>query len=549
MTKSSKDIAIIGMACRFPGARDYHAFWHNLINGINSIREIPPERWDIGRYYSPEFDEPDKSISKWCGLLDDIDQFDNRFFSISPREAKNMDPQQRLLLEETWHCVEDSGVSISVLQKKKTAIYVGVMASDYQGQAMAPDIVTDGYAAVGTYESILANRISYTFGFHGPSLTVNAACAASLAAVHHARTTLLSGESDFAVVAGVNLNIHPWKYISFSKSRMLSPDGQCKTFDKDANGYVPGDGVGVLLMRPLEAAVSDKCHIHGILKGTAINHVGRTASITAPSAEAQKNVILDAWERSGVNPETITYVEAHGTGTSLGDPIEVEALTRAFREYTDACQFCGIGSVKTNIGHLEGAAGIAGIIKVLLMMEHQKIPPTLNIRAFNPIINFNDSPFTPATAAEAWTEGNHQCALRAGVSAFGFGGANAHAIVESFANNGPDALEKEPEKAESHPFMITAKSIKAFENTLAGWRKFIDGDQHKRFSLKDICATNVTSRERYGYGFGCYVHGMDELKQILENVLSPSFRRTESPWCLVAGELMWDGGLNRSARS
>ena len=194
-----------------------------------------------------------------------------------------------------------------------------------------------------------------------------------------------------------------------------------------------------------------------------MNHVGRTAAITAPSAEAQKNVILDAWERSGVNPETITYVEAHGTGTSLGDPIEVEALTRAFREYTDACQFCGIGSVKSNIGHLEGAAGIAGMIKVLLMMAHQKIPPTLNIRTFNPIINFSDSPFIPVTEAIAWTGVNHPRALRAGISAFGFGGANAHAIVESFANNGPDALEKEPEKAKRHPFMITAKSVEALE--------------------------------------------------------------------------------------
>jgi polyketide synthase PksN len=428
-----QNIAIIGMACRFPGAKNYQEFWNNLVQGVNSIGEIPPERWDIDKYYSPDIDEPNKSISKWCGLLDHIDQFDNRFFAISPREAKQMDPQQRLLLEETWHCLEDSGVSLKTLQEKKTAVYVGAMGGDHQIDVTAPDVVTDSYAVLGNYEAILANRISYVFGFQGISLSINAACAASLVVLHQAKASLLSGESDYALAAGINLNFQPWKYISFSKSRMLSPDGQCKTFDKDANGYVPGDGVGVLLLQPLEKAIRARNHIYGIIKGSAVNHGGQALSITAPRVQAQRNVILAAYQDAQISPESVSYVEAHGSGTSLGDPIEIEALTQAFRESTDECHFCKIGSVKTNIGHLEAAAGIAGVIKVLLMMRHQKIPPSLNIKTPNPVINFAESPFVVATDKQNWQSQTAGLPLRAGVSSFGFGGVNSHTLIESFS--------------------------------------------------------------------------------------------------------------------
>ncbi len=533
--KKSKEIAIIGMACRFPGAGDYNAFWDNLINGVNSIREIPPERWDISTHYSPDFDEPNKSISKWCGLLDGIDQFDHRFFSISPREAKSMDPQQRLLLEETWRCIEDAGISLKILQEKKTSIYVGVMAGDYHLKRSG--MITDSYTALGEYESILANRISYTFGFHGASLIINAACAASLAALHHGRTILLSGESDYAIVAGVNLNIHPRKYISFSKSRMLSPDGQCKTFDKDANGYVPGDGVGVLLLQPLEDALRDKCHIYGVLKGTAVNHTGHTASITAPSVDAQREVILDAYKKAGVSPETVTYVEAHGTGTSLGDPIEVEGLTRSFREYTDKNHFCKIGSVKTNIGHLEGAAGIAGVIKVLLMIGHKKIPPTLNVKILNPVINFENSPFVVATDTGEWNSENKKNPLRAGISSFGFGGVNSHAVIEELR-----VEDKKFEEGEvGHLFVLSAKSVSGFKNTLERWREFVNSVTYKHCTLKDVCATALTGRESWAFGFGSVVTTKDELKEILLKEITPVLRQSENLWLLITAEVIWEG--------
>jgi 3-oxoacyl-(acyl-carrier-protein) synthase len=527
MTK--KNIAIIGMACRFPCAKNYHEFWDNLAQGVNSIQEISPERWDLDKYYSPIIDELNKSISKWCGLLDHIDHFDNRFFAISPREAKQMDPQQRLLLEETWHCVEDSGVSLEILQEKKTAVYVGVMASDYHQEAVAPDVVTDSYAALGNYDCILANRISYTFGFIGPSQSIDAACAASMVALHNAKASLLSGESDYAIAAGVNLNFHPWKYISFSKSRMLSPDGQCKTFDKDANGYVPGEGVGVLLLQPLDEALRARHHIYGIIKGSAVNHGGKTASLTAPRVDAQRDVILAAYFDADISSTTVSYVEAHGTGTSLGDPIEIEALTRAFRESTDECHFCKIGSVKTNIGHLEAAAGIAGVIKVLLMMRHQKIPPTLNIKTLNPVINFAESPFVVATELQNWQT---DLSLRAGISSFGFGGVNSHTLLESFPTDLPNDLP-----IEDHLFILSAKSANALKNTLSAWKDFVESEEFTTNHLRDICATLMTGRGQFPFRYGGFIQNKAEIKTLLQQNLPA--KSTEHKWCLHVGELIW----------
>jgi len=542
--KNSK-IAIIGIACRFPGAQNTLEFWDNLRQGINSIAEIPPERWALDKYYSPNIDEPNKSISKWCGLLDHIDQFDNSFFNISPREAKQMDPQQRLLLEETWHCIEDAGISLTTLQTKKTAVYVGVMTNDYQIDAIARGVVTDSYATLGNYESILANRLSYQFGLEGESLCVNAACASSLVALHHAKAALTKGECDYAIVAGVNLNIHPWKYISFSKSRMLSPDGQCKTFDKDANGYVPGDGVGILLLQPLAEALRAHNYIYGLLKGSAVNHGGQALSITAPRVKAQREVILAAYRDAGINPKTVTYVEAHGTGTSLGDPIEIEALTLAFREYTNNNRFCRIGSVKTNIGHLEGAAGIAGVIKVLLMMRYQQVPPTLNIATINPVINFEHSPFILATELHDWLpHGNDLPVLRAGVSSFGFGGANSHVLIESFSPekaifNDFNNEAKIPETS-NHLFILSAKSEKALKNTIFKWNDFVNSEKYNEYHIKNICATVTNGHQHLPIRYGCYVQNKEELKTFLQKEVPLIAKPGTYNWCLHVGNMSWE---------
>ena len=541
-SREAQDIAIIGMACRLPSADNADEFWHNLETGLDTIREIPTERWDSAEYYSPVHEEPNKSVSKWCGLMDDIDLFDNRFFNISPREAKSMDPQQRILLEETWHCIEEAGIPLSRLQRQTTSVHVGVMSSDYQQESAGKDTVTDSFAALGGYDCILANRLSYVFGLSGQSLSVGAACAASLVAIHKAKVVLQKKEADYALVAGVSLNLHPWKNVSFSKARMFSPDGKCKTFDKDANGYVPGDGVGVLLLQTMERALAEKNHIHGIVKGSAMNHGGKAQTITAPRVEAQREVLLKALEDADVHPESITYLEAHGTGTSLGDPIEVAALTEAWRTYTQARHFCKIGSVKTNIGHLEATAGIAGVIKVLLMMRHRTIPRILNLKTLNPIINFEESPFVVATENSPWeprlVDGVAQ-PYRAGVSSFGFGGVNSHAIIEQ----APES-ERKTEPTEDdyyHPFLISARSAKSLAMLHEQWRTFAESGEFRHLSLADICATLVTGRDGYNYRYGKFVRTKDELKDFLANPMPTPLKLEKRSWGLRLGPVNWYG--------
>ncbi|WP_437923085.1 SDR family NAD(P)-dependent oxidoreductase [Sorangium sp. So ce291] len=512
-------IAIIGMACRFPGSSDYRGYWQLLEREEHAIREIPSSRWDPGTYYSPDFDAPNKTISKWCGLVDDIAAFDNRLFNISEREAKSMDPQQRLLLEETWRCIEDAGVPLRQFRSQTTSVYVGFMASDYHQESAALNRSIDSYAALGSYSSILANRISYTLGLRGASVALDAACASSLVALHEARRSLQRGESDFAIAAGVSLNFHPWKYISFSRSRMLSPDGLCKTFDRDANGYVPGDGVGVLLLRPLSRAIAAGDHIHGVISGSAVNHTGASRSITAPRVASQRDVILEAYEDAGWSPETVTYVEAHGTGTSLGDPIELEALTQAFRRHTQKRQYCGIGSVKSNIGHLEAAAGVAGVIKVLMMLKHRTIPRTLHVETLNPLIAFDETPFVVATRSSEWRSAG-DLPLRAGVSSFGFGGANAHVLLSAYERR---SAERGPlgraEEREGTLFIASAQSAPCLTRTMQRWATLADElleKEGREISLRDVGATMATGRESFAYRHGFHARDEQEFRRLIK---------------------------------
>ncbi|MBN2531242.1 MAG: SDR family NAD(P)-dependent oxidoreductase [Spirochaetales bacterium] len=538
--KTQKDIiAVVGMACRFPGAENLNQFWKNLEQGINSISVISSDRWDYREYYSPDIKLPNKSISKWCGQVADIDKFDNQFFNISPREANNMDPQQRILLEETWHCIEDCGIRLDELQNGKTAVYVGIMHIDYKSATFGRDIQTDSYACLGNLECILANRISFYYGFHGPSSSINSACASSLVAIHEAKEAILSGKCDFAITAGVNLNLHPWKYISFSKSRMLSPDGQCKTFDKDANGYVPGDGAGVLLLTRLDYAIENCLHIYGLIPGSAVNHCGHSISITAPGVEAQMSVILDCYNDAQIQADTITYIEAHGTGTSLGDPIEIEALSRAFLKHTEKRQFCKIGSLKSNIGHLEGAAGIAGVIKVLLMMKHGKIPETLNINELNPIIPFEETPFSVATEPSNWEAADSTTPLRSGVSSFGFGGSNSHILIESFSRDSfPSPVYPGHHQ---YIFILSAKNKNSLLELLDSWRKFSQTKLFYDYSLHDICNTLLTGRSTFAYRYGHIVSNKKELITHLNKMSDAGSFTKEENWLLAVGNLEWTG--------
>ncbi|MBX3709961.1 MAG: polyketide synthase dehydratase domain-containing protein, partial [Gammaproteobacteria bacterium] len=509
---SFTEIAIIGISCRFPGADNYNQFWDNLRKGINSIHEITPDRWDVSKYYSTDRNAFNKSVSKWGGLLNQIDTFDAPFFHISPLEAENMDPQQRLLLEETWHCIEDAGVSLSKLQKGNTSVYVGVASTDYYQYLVAPEIQINSYVCLGSYEGIVANRLSYFFNLTGESQSIDNACASSLVALHEARKNLLGGTSEYSIVAGVNIICHPWKYISFSKANMLSPDGQCKTFDSRADGYVPGEGVGVLLLEPLEKALEKQHHIYGILKSSSVHHSGKTKSLTVPKVEAQQRVIAEAILNCKISSESITYQEAHGTGTSLGDPIEIEALTRAF--HTKQKQYCHIGSVKTNIGHLEGAAGVAGVIKVLLMMQHKKIPKTLNITTVNPIIDFENSPFCLSKELADWKLPKSIPVRRAGVSSFGAAGVNAYIILEEYF---PQYLKKTRKKTELYlPFILSAKKEISLKKLSQEWMRYTQTETFQNQSLDDICYTLATGRELFNYKLGAIVRNKRDLVQFLE---------------------------------
>ncbi len=509
-------VAVIGMACRLPGAESCGQFADNLRGGLNFIREIPADRWDVARH------TPD---SRWGGLLDRIDRFDHKFFGLSTREARSMDPQQRLLLEEAWHCLEDAGIPHDRLRRRTTSVYVGAMTIDYHQNVTAPGVEIDSYACLGNYVGLLANRLSHQFGWTGESFALDAACAGSLTALHQARRALLAGECDYALVAGVSLIVNPWHYVSFGKSRMLSPDGQCHTFDRDANGYVPGEGVTVLLLCREDDARAEGARIHGRVLGTATSHVGPSASITAPGVAAQHGVIEAAARSAGIGLDTVSYIEAHGTGTPLGDPIEIAALGEALLGAGPRAEPCRIGSVKTAIGHLEAAAGLAGVIKVLLMMRARTLVPTLNLERHNPLIDFADGPLRPVTACEPW----HGEVLRAGISGFGFGGTNAHAIVEAVA----PAADEPSDDAPHLPFVLSARSPESFRALWLAWRAFAASPGFAALPLSDILGTLAFGRAALEHRWAAVVSDKDELRRLLAQEPPAPERLAGSPRLLV----------------
>ncbi|MGZ8249248.1 type I polyketide synthase, partial [Methylomagnum sp.] len=529
------DIAIIGMACRFPGTDSPDAFWQNLWEGVSAIREVPADRWDAASFYATDLTAPGKAVSKWGGFLDGVGGFDHRFFNIPAVEAKQMDPQQRLLLEEAWHCLEDAAVPLPELQAKATGVYVGVMATDYQ-QLAAPRLEqTSHYSCLGNYSALLANRLSHFLRLRGESLAIDTACSASLVALHTACRALREGSQNYAFVAGCNLILHPWKTLSFSKAGMLSPEGRCKTFDQGADGYVAGEGVAVILLQPLADALRDGHRILGVVKGTAVNHNAGAAHITAPSLAAQQAAITAAAQEAGIGLNHISYLEAHGTGTSLGDPIEVEALARAFQSQGAAPQGCGIGSVKTNIGHLEAASGLAGLIKVLLMMRARAIPPTLNVETLNPLIPFEATPFRVCRERGPWEGPEPLCA---GVSSFGFGGVNAHAILQSYSPPVPQA-QAEPLDYPL-PFLLSARTQDSLAALRADWLRFTASPDFSALDTRDICRTLITGRQSFEVRQGGFVRNQDDILALLRDWPSAPESSPMRPgaWALAFGDKM-----------
>ncbi|MEG8178092.1 ACP S-malonyltransferase [Nocardia terpenica] len=542
-------VAIVGIGCRMPGARDHREFLANLRDRVDSVGEIPADRWQADLFYDRDITAPNRSVSKWLAALDDPWSFDHEYFGVSPREATLLDPLQRLLMEETQHCLDDAGVTAATLAAARTAVYIGNFERDHLIDMTHPDRDVETHSVLGVYDCLLANRLSQTFDLSGASVSVDAACASSLVAVHLGVQALTGGEADYVLAGGVNLSTRPWKYVGFSKARMLSPDGRCKTFDRDANGFVPGDGVGVVLLRRYEDAVRDGDHIYGLVTGTAVNHGRRRTTITAPTVASERAVIATAIERAGISPRDITYVEAHGTGTALGDPIEVEALRQVFAPASADTRWCALGSVKSNIGHLEGAAGIAGLIKVLMMMRARRIVPTLHVRTVNPLIDVENGPFRLALDEAEWRPTAPGEPLRAGVSSFGFGGVNSHVIVEEYLPDPPpkttgDDTESataltlsSPQGAPRLPYLLSAASAASLRRLVTSWQAALSPVGWLDASVGDICATLATGRSPLPFRIAGFAADRADIAELLATAQVPEHAPEARRWAVRVGTL------------
>ena len=502
-------IAVIGIGCRFPGANNPELFWQLLHNGIDAITEIPPSRWDLSSFYSPKQVESGKMYTRWGGFLEQVDQFEPSFFGISPREAQRMDPQQRLVLEVSWEALESAGIVPEKLSGSRTGVFIGISNSDYNRLLYKNFSTIAPYNSTGTAFCVAANRLSYALNLKGPSVAIDTACSSSLVAVHFACQSLESGESDLSLVGGVNLILSPEGHITFSQARMMSADGRCKTFDASADGYVRGEGCGVVVLKRLADAVRDEDNILAVIKGSAINQDGMTNGLTAPNGPSQRAVIRQALERAGVTPDQISYVEAHGTGTSLGDPIEFKSLKGVLMQERSPDQSCWLGSVKTNIGHLESAAGVAGLIKVVLAMQHREIPPHLHLNQLNPYVSLEGTTFTIPTERQPWLTGTQK--RLAGVSSFGFGGTNCHVILEE----APPRKDTE-DKIGLHLLTLSAESDRALAELAKRYEQFFAAHD---VSLADVCWTAHLGRTHFSTRLAAIADSTAQLRQQLKTFI------------------------------
>ncbi|HWQ35153.1 MAG TPA: amino acid adenylation domain-containing protein [Blastocatellia bacterium] len=513
-TMHSEPLAIIGIGCRFPGAHGPEEFWQMLRDGVNAITEVPRDRWNIDEFFDPDPSVPGKMATRRGGFVDDVDKFDASFFNLSPREADRMEPQQRLLMETVQEALEHAGRPPSKLAGTKTGVFIGISGHDYSLLQNGNLDHIDAYTGTGNALSLAANRLSYFFDFRGPSLAIDTACSSSLVAVHLAAQSLRRGESDTAIAGGVNLILSPEVTIALSHARMMAPDGQCKTFDESADGYVRGEGCGVIILKRLSDAVRDGDQILALVRGSAINQDGRTNGLTAPSGLAQQEVVRAALADAGVPPHSISYIEAHGTGTNLGDPIEIRALTEVMQGRS-LDNRCLIGSVKTSIGHLESAAGIAGLIRTVLALTHQEIPPHLHLKKVNPLIPLSQIPFEIPTVRRPWPSGSQP--RRAGVSSFGFGGTNAHVILEEapaqVAQSSSSADLSAAVERPRHLLCLSAKDQGALRELAVRYHNYLSA--HPELSLSDICYSANTGRDHFSHRLALAAETGEEMREKL----------------------------------
>ncbi|MGN7610528.1 type I polyketide synthase [Magnetococcales bacterium HHB-1] len=492
-------IAIVGMACRFPGgANTPESYWQLLEQGVDAISEVPKERWDIEAYHDTNVEAPGKICSRYGGFIDNIAQFDAPFFGISPREAKSLDPHQRLLLEVSWQALENAHIIPEDLFQSNTGVFVGVSSMDnmlIRAGSTGLHHMVDSYYGTGTALAPIAGRLSYTLGLTGPSHIVDTACSSSLLALHQACESLRLKECDMALGGGVHLIFHPGFSLAFTKARMLSEDGRCKTFDNEANGYVRGEGCGVLVLKRLSDAKKAGDKILALIRGSATNQDGPSGGLTVPSGPSQESVVRQALKRGRIDPGDVTYIEAHGTGTPLGDPIEIGALNKVFNRHRSQKSPLWVGSAKTNIGHLEASAGVAGVMKIILALQHKTIPKHLHFKNPNELIPWDEIPIRIPSSQQPWITPDNR-PRTAGINAFGFSGTNVHLVLSQFEEQDPP----EQQKREPIPYpllTLSAKTLKALQALSQSYADYIQQNNH--LNLSDLAYSIATGRSHFDY--------------------------------------------------
>lgn len=516
--RSDEPLAVVGMACRFPGGADNPAaFWQLLRDGIDAVGDVPADRWNVDLWYDADPDAPGKmSTRRGAFVSGDVNDFDAAFFGITPREAASVDPQQRLLLETAWHAVENAGLTREKLQDSDTGVFIGISTMDHtyiQAVNSDPRLI-DAYNGSGGVHSLAAGRVSYFLGLRGPCFAVDTACSSSLVALHSAGQSLRNGECRAALVGGVNLVLSPDTNVFFSKLRAMSPDGKCKSFDASADGYVRGEGCGVVVLKRLSDALADGDRIRAVVRGSAVNHGGRSNGLFAPNAPAQERVIRQALAAAGVAAEDVDYIEAHGTGTALGDPIELRALAAAVGRAHTPERPVRIGTAKTNIGHLEAAAGMAGLIKAILSLEHEQLAPLLHFKALNPHASLVDGRLSLVVEPTAWPRGERR--RLAGVSSFGFGGTNAHVIIEEAPQTvAPTSTQAPSHGDECHRERILVVSAPTADALAAGCARLADYVAATTESLDDVCYAAALGRSSFGRRAVAIASSREELVRLL----------------------------------
>ncbi|HEY9306074.1 MAG TPA: SDR family NAD(P)-dependent oxidoreductase, partial [Mycobacterium sp.] len=508
--RTDEPIAIVALACRFPGAPDPDAYWELLSGGVDAIREIPDDRFDVDEYYDPDPEAPGKIYTRYGGYLDRIDGFDPEFFGISPREAVWMDPQQRLMLEIVWEGLERAGYAPAALRGSKTGVFVGVAANEYSQLLNANSVETiEAHFITGNALNVIAGRVAFALGLEGPAMAVDTACSASLVAVHQACQALHSGDCDLALAGGVNVLVSPASIVATSRARMLAADGRCKTFDAAANGYARSEGCGILVLKRLSDAQRDGDQICAVIRGSAVNQDGASSGLTVPNGGAQQRLIAATLARAGVEGKDVDYLEAHGTGTSLGDPIEVQAAAAVYGAGRDPNRPLLIGSAKTNIGHLESAAGIAGLIKVVLSMQHEVLPQNLHFENPSPHIPWDSLPVRVVDKPIPWqTNGRPR---RAGTSSFGFSGTNAHVLIEEApSQSAPEpAITDEPVGV----LPLSARSSEALVALAQRYGSWLEA--HPEADIADVCFTAGAGRSHFEHRAALVVDSVQGARELL----------------------------------